>query len=200
VSPSVCRRILLPHIVRLQQLVAVDGLVVLNALLRDGQFITLKVCPAVRAARAVEQLLAERRAGHMFLWHPTMITVLAISRNAYSGNFTTVTQWAGYSLQDLMDDPAWWRQPLIVRAIVAQRVARCIFTGLAKMHAAVSGGWCCFLPGSRGVSVHMCMMLVQVVHQIRAVAVADTGGFLNMLCDCLGTGRLDITLVSRHFI
>jgi hypothetical protein len=142
---------------RLQQLVAVDGLVVLNVLLRDGQFITLKVWPAVRAARAEGQLLAERRAGEMFPWHPTMTTVLAISRNPSSGNFTTVTQWAGYSLQDLIDDPAWWQQPLIVRAIVAQRVARCIFMGLATMHTAVSGGRCCFpAAGTRGVcaSVH----------------------------------------------
>jgi hypothetical protein len=139
-----CRRTLLPHIVRLQLLVAVERLVVLHAKLRNGQFITIKVWPAVRAARAVEQLVAERSAGHMFAWHPTMTTVLGISGNTPSGNFTTVTQWAGYSLQDLMDDPAWWQQPLVVRGIVAQRVARCIFMGLATMHAEVGGGWCCF--------------------------------------------------------
>jgi hypothetical protein len=141
----------------LRQLVAVDDLVVLHAQLRDGQCITIKVWPAVRAARAMQQLLAERSAGQMFRWRPTMTTVLAISGNAPSGNFTTITQWAGYSLQDLMDDPDWWQQSLILRVVVAQRVARCIFMGLATMHAAVGGGWCCFLAaGTRGLSALFC--------------------------------------------
>jgi hypothetical protein len=146
--------------VRLQLLVAVEGLLVLHAQLRNGQYITIKVWPAVRAAGAVEQLLAERSAGNMFAWHPTMTTALAISGNTPSGNFTTITQWAGHSLQDLMDDPAWWQQPLVVRAIVALRVARCIFMGLATMHAAVGVGWCCSAARTSGDIVHICMMLV----------------------------------------
>jgi hypothetical protein len=124
--------------VRLQQLVAVEGLVVLHAQLRNGQCITVKVWPVERVDYAFEQVVAERSAANTFAWHPTMITALVISGNAPSGNYTTVTQWAGYTPRDLMDNPSWWQQPLFVRAVVAQRVARCIFMGLATMHAAVS--------------------------------------------------------------
>jgi hypothetical protein len=132
--------------------VAFDNLVVLHALLRNGQCITIKVWPAERAQGAYEQVVAESSAGAMFAWHPTMTTALAISGNTPSGNVTTVTQWAGYSLQDLMDSPGWRQQPMYVRAIVSRRVARCTFMALATVHAAVSDGCCCFsAAGTMGV-------------------------------------------------
>jgi hypothetical protein len=135
---------LLPHVVCLLQLVAVDSLVVLHAQLRNGQYITIKFWPAWRTELAPEQLLAESSAGAMFAWHPTMTTALAVSANTPSGNATTVTQFAGHSLQDLMDSAAWWQLPLDVRAVVTQRVGRCLFMALATMHAAVGDGCCCF--------------------------------------------------------
>jgi hypothetical protein len=99
----------------------------------------------------------------MFAWRPNMTTALAISGNTPFGNFTTVTQYAGYTLWDLMNDPGWWQLTLVRRAVVARRVAGCLCMTLADMHAAVSGGWCCFLAAAvRGVSVHMCMILVHV--------------------------------------
>jgi hypothetical protein len=134
------------------QLVAVDSLVALHARLHNGQVVTIKVWPAERAEAACQQLLAEKRAGAMFAWHPTMTTALALSANAPSGNVTTVSQWAGYSLQDLMDSTAWWQRPLPVRAVVSQRVGRCIFMALATLHEAVSDGCCCFpAAGTSGV-------------------------------------------------
>lgn len=103
---------------------------------------TFKVYSADRAKAGRDQLLNECVAGDFpaFPAQPTMITALAYSGNTKSGNVSTVTPWAGISLRELMQCPAWWQLGYHERAAAFQRVAACVCRALPTMHTAVSGG------------------------------------------------------------